>query len=46
VTEQMTQAEQLAVLGNYEYGWADSDAAGAVAQRGLNEAVVRDISAK
>ncbi|WP_371871393.1 Fe-S cluster assembly protein SufB [Phytohabitans rumicis] len=42
----MTQAEQLAVLGNYEYGWADSDVAGASAQRGLNEAVVRDISAK
>ncbi|GAA4684002.1 Fe-S cluster assembly protein SufB [Phytohabitans rumicis] len=46
MTEQMTQAEQLAVLGNYEYGWADSDVAGASAQRGLNEAVVRDISAK
>src|SRR5688572_13005694 len=46
MTEQMTQAEQLAVLGNYEYGWADSDVAGAAAQRGLNEAVVRDISAK
>ncbi|WP_025619102.1 Fe-S cluster assembly protein SufB [Salinispora cortesiana] len=42
----LTQEEQLAALGRYEYGWADPDAAGAVAQRGLNEAVVRDISAK
>jgi len=42
----LTQEEQLAALGRYEYGWADPDVAGAVAQRGLNEAVVRDISAK
>lgn len=32
--------------GKYGYGWADSDVAGASAQRGLSEAVVRDISAK
>ena len=32
-------------LGTYEYGWADSDVAGATARRGLNEEVVRDISA-
>ena len=31
-------------LGTYEYGWADSDAAGSVAQRGLSEDVVRGIS--
>jgi len=31
-------------LGRYEYGWADSDSAGATAKRGLNEDVVRDIS--
>ncbi|QDO88829.1 Fe-S cluster assembly protein SufB [Ornithinimicrobium ciconiae] len=31
-------------LGKYEYGWSDSDAAGSVAQRGLNEDVVRGIS--
>ncbi|MGN6686059.1 MAG: Fe-S cluster assembly protein SufB, partial [Actinomycetales bacterium] len=37
---------ELEGLGRYEYGWADSDAAGAAAQRGLSEAVVRDISAK
>ena len=30
----------------YEYGWADSDAAGASARRGLSEEVVRDISAR
>ncbi len=41
-----TQAEHLAALGRYEYGWADTDTAGASAQRGLSEAVVRDISAK
>src|SRR6185503_9486675 len=29
-----------------EYGWSDSDAAGSVARRGLNEEVVRDISSK
>jgi Fe-S cluster assembly protein SufB len=33
-------------LGRYEYGWADSDTAGATAKRGLNEDVVRDISAR
>jgi len=33
-------------LGRYEYGWADSDTAGASARRGLNEDVVRDISAR
>ncbi|OBJ74108.1 Fe-S cluster assembly protein SufB [Mycobacterium sp. 1274756.6] len=43
---ELTQDEAIASLGRYEYGWADSDAAGAAAQRGLSEAVVRDISAK
>ncbi|HPU14372.1 MAG TPA: Fe-S cluster assembly protein SufB, partial [Aeromicrobium sp.] len=33
-------------VGTYEFGWHDSDDAGASAQRGLNEAVVRDISGK
>ncbi|MDQ2781699.1 MAG: Fe-S cluster assembly protein SufB [Actinomycetota bacterium] len=33
-------------LGRYEYGWADSDSAGATAKRGLNEDVVRDISSR
>ena len=44
----MTSIEQLNPelegIGRYEYGWADSDVAGATAQRGLNEDVVRDIS--
>ncbi len=31
-------------IGTYEYGWHDADAAGMSAQRGLNEAVVRNIS--
>src|SRR3954447_874926 len=46
MTEQTTTAEQLAGLGKYEYGWADLDTAGANARRGLNEDVVRDISAR
>ncbi|MGB3186204.1 MAG: Fe-S cluster assembly protein SufB [Ornithinimicrobium sp.] len=33
-------------LGTYEYGWSDSDAAGASAKRGLSEAVVQDISSR
>jgi len=37
---------ELEGLGNYEYGWHDVDPAGESAKRGLNEAVVRDISAK
>ncbi len=40
-----TQEEHLAALGSYEYGWHDSDEAGAKARRGLSEEVVRDISA-
>ncbi|MBU6213034.1 MAG: Fe-S cluster assembly protein SufB [Actinomycetales bacterium] len=41
----MTTAEELAVADKYEFGWADSDKAGANARRGLNEDVVREISA-
>ena len=45
----MTSIEQLNPelegIGRYQYGWADSDLAGATAQRGLNESVVRSISA-
>ena len=36
---------ELEGLGRYKFGWADSDAAGAIAKRGLSEEVVRDISA-
>jgi len=39
-----TQAEHLEALGAYQYGWHDPDKAGASAQRGLNEGVVRYIS--
>jgi Fe-S cluster assembly protein SufB len=41
-----TTHPELEGLGTYEYGWADSDVAGASAKRGLSEDVVRDISAK
>jgi len=40
-----TTHDELAGLGNYEFGWADPDIAGATAKRGLNEDVVREISA-
>ncbi|MDX3663446.1 Fe-S cluster assembly protein SufB [Lentzea sp. HUAS TT2] len=46
VQSPLTQEETIASLGNYEFGWADSDVAGASARRGINEDVVRDISAK
>lgn len=39
------QAATIAELSNYEYGWRDTDSAGQSARRGLNEDVVRDISA-
>src|SRR5690606_38521304 len=44
----MTTAAQpeLEGLDRYKFGWADPDVAGASARRGLNEEVVRDISAK
>ena len=42
----MTDDEIIDSIGAYEYGWHDSDAAGASARRGLNEDVVRDISAE
>jgi Fe-S cluster assembly protein SufB len=41
-----TAHPELEGIGRYEYGWADSDSAGATARRGLSEEVVRDISAK
>ena len=37
---------ELKGIGRYQFGWADSDDAGATATRGLNEDVVRDISSK
>ena len=46
VGEPLSQDEAIASLSRYGYGWVDSDEAGASAQRGLSEAVVRDISGK
>ncbi|GAB4086235.1 Fe-S cluster assembly protein SufB [Myceligenerans cantabricum] len=43
--DQRTDEEIIASIGGYEYGWRDSDAAGEAARRGLNEDVVRNISA-
>lgn len=40
-----TAHPELDGLGRYQFGWADSDVAGATARRGLNEDVVRNISA-
>jgi Fe-S cluster assembly protein SufB len=41
-----TAHPELDGLGRYEFGWHDQDTAGATARRGLNEDVVRDISAR
>jgi Fe-S cluster assembly protein SufB len=41
-----TTHPELDGLGTYQFGWSDSDAAGSVAQRGLSQAVVQDISDK
>ncbi|OKL47581.1 Fe-S cluster assembly protein SufB [Boudabousia liubingyangii] len=38
--------EIIASIGAYGYGWHDSDAAGQAAKRGLDENVVKDISAR
>ena len=40
-----TAHAELEGIGTYEYGWHDSDEAGALAKRGLSEQVVREISA-
>jgi len=41
-----TDEEIIQSIGAYNYGWHDSDDAGASARRGLDEEVVTDISAK
>ncbi len=46
VSAPMSQDDQIDALSRYGYGWSDSDSAGTNARRGLNEDVVRDISAK
>ncbi|MEY4169447.1 MAG: Fe-S cluster assembly protein SufB, partial [Actinomycetota bacterium] len=40
-----TSHPELDGLGRYEYGWHDPDVAGSTARRGINEDVVREISA-
>ncbi len=46
ISDILEKNPELEGIGSYEYGWADSDVAGAAARRGLSEEVVRDISAK
>ncbi|GAA3283283.1 Fe-S cluster assembly protein SufB [Nesterenkonia halobia] len=46
ISEVLEQNPELEGLGTYEYGWSDSDAAGANAKRGLDVEVVEDISSK
>ncbi|WIM68880.1 Fe-S cluster assembly protein SufB [Corynebacterium breve] len=42
----MNDDQIIESIGPYNYGWHDSDEAGASARRGLSEDVVRDISGK
>ena len=44
MSDVLIERPELESLGVYEFGWHDTDAAGAVAQRGINEDVVRGIS--
>ena len=46
IAEILEANPELEGIGNYEYGWADSDAAGQDAERGLDADRVRSISAK
>ena len=46
MSEKIIDRPELESLGVYEFGWSDSDKAGASARRGINEEVVRDISNK
>ena len=45
VTAPSTDDEIIESIGPYNYGWHDSDAAGAAARRGLNEDVVLNSTA-
>jgi Fe-S cluster assembly protein SufB len=45
MTDVLIDRPELEGLGTYEFGWADSDAAGASARRGISPEVVADISA-
>ncbi|MDR9443428.1 MAG: Fe-S cluster assembly protein SufB [Microbacteriaceae bacterium] len=44
MSEKIIDRPELDSLGQYEFGWADSDEAGSSARRGINEEVVTDIS--
>ncbi len=44
MSEKIIDRPELDSLGQYEFGWSDSDEAGASARRGINEEVVTDIS--
>src|SRR5829696_7663088 len=44
MTDVLIDRPELEGLGVYEFGWADSDAAGASARRGISPEVVGDIS--
>ncbi|GAA4833290.1 Fe-S cluster assembly protein SufB [Garicola koreensis] len=46
IQEVLDNNPEIKSLGNYEYGWSDSDDAGASAKRGVDQAVVEDISGK
>ncbi|NCV81339.1 MAG: Fe-S cluster assembly protein SufB, partial [Actinobacteria bacterium] len=46
MSEKIIDRPELDDLGNYEFGWSDSDSAGASARRGINDEVVRDISSR
>lgn len=46
INEGLTQEETIASIGDYQFGWHDTDVAGENAQRGLNEDVVRAVSAR
>jgi Fe-S cluster assembly protein SufB len=46
ISEILEKKPELHGIGTYEYGWSDKNDVGANARRGINEDVVRDISAK
>ena len=45
ISEILEKNPELQGIGNYEYGWADKDVAGANARRGIDKDVVANISA-
>ncbi|MHA6668143.1 Fe-S cluster assembly protein SufB [Homoserinimonas sp. A447] len=45
MTEVLISRPELSSLGIYEFGWSDSDVAGATAKRGISPEVVAEISA-